>query len=309
MKKTEVSLLFVFVMQASSYCFIRKSKIQIEQILKTLNRISHQLDCNADYRKRKMMIYVFCMLMYGLILAFLFTYFYSDQRINDQAYLKNSTLFLSFSKLNPNFLPMLRDFSVSSHTLVNSIFVIGSTACYAFLCIEMRCLFLHITYQIQSVKSKENVYQLLHAYDELANVLSDVDSIFSYTVFVLVLSSMAGLFWSTYSLIFLQKTHLEFITPFWFSGFYFVIVLLAVILSASETARAGNVAREWVVSLPGFFPLLYLELKIQIRKNFKREIALTLWKMYTIDRSLLFSALGTLVTYGILIATLGNVQS
>ncbi|GBO07316.1 hypothetical protein AVEN_226335-1 [Araneus ventricosus] len=121
---------------------------------------------------------------------------------------------------------------------------------------------------------------------------------------------MAGLFRSIYSLIFLQQTHFEFSIPYWFSWIYFWIVLLSVIFSASEAVQAGKLARELIVSLPGFLPLRYTELKKKVRrKNLKREIVLTLCKTYTIDRSLLFSALGTLATYGILIATLGNVQS
>ncbi|GBN53605.1 hypothetical protein AVEN_213026-1 [Araneus ventricosus] len=173
----------------------------------------------------------------------------------------------------------------------------------------MRCLFLHIANQIHSGKKEDNAYQLLHTYDELANVLSSIDDIFSYPVCVLVVSSMAGLFRPIYSLIFLLETHFEFSILYLFSGIYYSIVLLSVIFSASEAVQAGKLARELIVSLPGFLPLRYTELKQIVRRNFKREIVLTLWKTYTIDRSLLFSALGTLATYGILIATLGNVQS
>ncbi|GBN87247.1 hypothetical protein AVEN_266250-1 [Araneus ventricosus] len=307
MKKIEGPLLPVFVIQISSYYFIRRSQNQIGQILKILNRISHQLQCDADYRKRKRATYVFCIVMYSLIIAYLYTYFCSERRIIDQEYLKNYTLSRGFSKSSANCLPVLRDFAVSFYTLGNSIVIIGTTACYTFLCVQMRCLFLHIANQIRSVK-EDNAYQLLHAYDDLANVLSNIDDIFSYTAFVLVVSSMAALFRSIYSLIFLLETHFEFFILYWFSGLYYSIVLLSIIFSASEAVQAGKVARELVVSLPGFFPLRYTEMKKIVRRNFKREIVLTLWKTYTIGRSLLFSEFGTLVTYGILIATLGNVQ-
>ncbi|GBO31452.1 hypothetical protein AVEN_187692-1 [Araneus ventricosus] len=309
MKKIEGPLLLVFVIQISSYYFIRKSQNKIGQILKILNRISHQLQCNTDYRKRKTAIYVFCIVMYSICVAYLYTYFCSERRIIDQEYLKNYTLSRGFSKLSENCLPLLRDFAVSFYTLGNSILIIGTTACYTFLCVQMRCLFLHITKHIRSVKGEDNACQLLNAYDDLADVLCNIDDIFSYIVFVLVVSSMAGLFRTIYSLIFLQQTHFEFCIPYWFSGIYYSIVLLSVIFSASEAVQAGKLARELIVSLPGFLPLRYMELKKIVRRNLKREIVLTLWKTYTIDRSLLFSALGTLATYGILIATLGNVQS
>ncbi|GBL86257.1 hypothetical protein AVEN_54243-1 [Araneus ventricosus] len=309
MKKIEGPLLLVFLIQISYYYFIRRSQNQIGQILKILNRISHQLQCNTDYRKRKTAIYVFCIVMYSLCVAYLYIYFCSERRIIDQEYLKNYILSRGFSKLSSNCLPLLRDFAVSFYTLGNSILIIGTTACYTFLCVQMRCLFLHIANQIQSVKEEESACQLLHAYGELANVLSNIDDIFSYTVFVLVVSSMAGLFRPIYSFIFLLETHFEFSILYLFSGIYFSIVLLSVIFSASEAVQAGKVARELIVSLPGFLPFRYTELKKIVRRNFKREIVLTLWKTYTIGRSLLFSALGTLAAYGILIATLGNVQS
>ncbi|GBM77889.1 hypothetical protein AVEN_262384-1 [Araneus ventricosus] len=309
MKKIEGPLLLVFVIQISSYYFIRRSQNKIGQTLNILNRISHQLQCDTNYRKRKTAICVFCIVMYSLILAYLSTYFCSEQRIIYQEYLKNYTLSRGFYKLSPNCLPLLRDCDVFFYSLGSSILIIGTTACYTFLCVEIRCLFLHITKQIRSVKGEDNACQLLHAYDDLADVLSNIDDIFSYTVFVLVVSSMAGLFRSIYSLIFLQQTHFEFSIPYWFSGIYYSIVMLSVIFSASEAVQAGKLARELMVSLPRFLPLRCTELKKIVRRNFKREIILTLWKTYTIDRSLLFSALGTLATYGILIATLGNVQS
>ncbi|GBM51425.1 hypothetical protein AVEN_271332-1, partial [Araneus ventricosus] len=309
MKKKEGPVLLVFVIQISSYYFIRRSQNQIGQILKILNRISHQLQCNTDYKKRKRAIYVFYIVMYSLSIAYLYIYFCSERRIVDQVYLKNYTLSRGFSKLSSNCLPLLCDFAVSFYTLGSSILIIGTTACYTFLCVEMRCLFLHIANQIQSVKEEENAYELLHAYGELANVLSNIDDIFSYTVFVLVVSSMAGLFRPIYSLIFLLETNFEFSILYLLSGIYFSIVLMSVIFSASEAVQAGKLARELIVSLPAFLPLRYTELKKIVRRNFKREIVLTLWKTYTIDRLLLFSALGTLATYGILIATLGNVQS
>ncbi|GBN98166.1 hypothetical protein AVEN_55966-1 [Araneus ventricosus] len=309
MKKIEGPLLLVFVDTGFLLIILSEDLKQTGQILQILNRISHQLQCNTDYRKRKTAIYVFCIVMYCLCVAYLYTYFCSERRIIDQEYLKNYTLSRGFSKLSSNCLPLLRDFAVSFYTLGNSILILGTTACYTFLCVQMRCVFLHIANQIQSVKKEDNAYQLLHAYDELANVLSSIDDIFSYTVCVLVVSSMAGLFRPIYSLIFLQETHFEFSILYLFSGIYYSIVLLSVIFSASEAVQAGKLARELIVSLPGFLPLRYMELKKMVRSNFKREIVLTLWKTYTIYRSLLFSALGTLATYGILIATLGNVQS
>ena len=37
-----------------------------------------------------------------------------------------------------------------------------------------------------------------------------------------------------------------------------------------------------------------------------QKLQFTVWKIYVLDRSFVFTAFGTLLTYGILLATLGN---
>ncbi|GIY52832.1 hypothetical protein CDAR_432631 [Caerostris darwini] len=76
--------------------------------------------------------------------------------------------------------------------------------------------------------------------------------------------------------------------------------------AANQTAAT---AREFVLSLPRCFPKRYSTIKLLVRRSFKPKTALTLGNIYRIDRSLLISAIGTLITYGILLGTLGRVQS
>ncbi|GIX74389.1 hypothetical protein CEXT_47381 [Caerostris extrusa] len=48
------------------------------------------------------------------------------------------------------------------------------------------------------------------------------------------------------------------------------------------------------------------EMKMKLEKYLDVENSLTLWNIYTVDRSLLITSFGTLLTYGILIGTLGK---
>ncbi|GFY69409.1 uncharacterized protein TNIN_334731 [Trichonephila inaurata madagascariensis] len=82
-----------------------------------------------------------------------------------------------------------------------------------------------------------------------------------------------------------------------------------VILSASSANRAADVAKEAVMSLPGRIPEYHNELKVILRKECKQNVCLTLWKIYKIDKSLIISALGVLMSYGFLIATFGTISS
>ncbi|GBN42939.1 hypothetical protein AVEN_116640-1 [Araneus ventricosus] len=79
-----------------------------------------------------------------------------------------------------------------------------------------------------------------------------------------------------------------------------------IVSSASAANKAALIARDIVISLPGWFPESYQELKLLIRQKYKKKVSLTLWKLYKIDNSLLISALGTLVTYGFLMGSVGG---
>ncbi|GIY47366.1 uncharacterized protein CDAR_501941 [Caerostris darwini] len=89
---------------------------------------------------------------------------------------------------------------------------------------------------------------------------------------------------------------------------YFILLLIT-LTPAADVNQASAMAREFVLSLPGWIPQRYSRIKVLIRRSFMRETALTLWKIYRIDNSLLISAIGTLISYGILFGTLGIVQS
>ncbi|GFX10013.1 uncharacterized protein TNCV_4101521 [Trichonephila clavipes] len=81
-------------------------------------------------------------------------------------------------------------------------------------------------------------------------------------------------------------------------------------LPASNTNEAIRVAQGTIASVPGWFPLQYKKLKIYVQTKFKhQELGLSLWKIYTIDKPLLISTLGALVSYGILLGTLGSIRN
>ncbi|GFS51555.1 hypothetical protein TNIN_41121 [Trichonephila inaurata madagascariensis] len=86
-------------------------------------------------------------------------------------------------------------------------------------------------------------------------------------------------------------------------------ILGMLIISASSANAAVDVAKEAVLSFPGKIPQYYNELKVILRKDCKQSVCLTLWKIYKIDRSLIISAVGVVMSYGFLIATLGTVSS
>ncbi|GIY99631.1 uncharacterized protein CEXT_483381 [Caerostris extrusa] len=120
---------------------------------------------------------------------------------------------------------------------------------------------------------------------------------------------LADLFWLGYSFAFTPSVN-NATSIFVAIGFiqYFCAAADHFTSSCSCQRGCGN-GEETVLSLPGWFPKQYSIIKMHVRRRFMPKTTLTLWKIYRIDKSLLISAIGTLISYGILVGTLGSVQN
>ncbi|GBM00152.1 hypothetical protein AVEN_176395-1 [Araneus ventricosus] len=140
--------------------------------------------------------------------------------------------------------------------------------------------------------------------------MSFADDFLSFPAFVTVLNGMIGLFSFTYNFIVELKSDLN----------YFVFVantdgivlnltlLLVIMLPGAAVNQVARISKETAKSLPWRFPQHYMEIKKILRQQ-TTFAELTLWKIYAIEKSLLVSALGTLVTYGFLVGTMGSIQN
>ncbi|GFT33495.1 uncharacterized protein NPIL_668881 [Nephila pilipes] len=130
----------------------------------------------------------------------------------------------------------------------------------------------------------------------------------SSSAFVIVVSSMTGMFYMGYNMIFIPKDGYVDYLCYISGGLFHFSIMGIIIVSASAANKASELAKETVMSLPGIFPKCYNELKAILRKDCKQQVCLTLWNIYKIDRSLIITAMGVLINYGILLATLGTVS-
>ncbi|GIY77254.1 uncharacterized protein CEXT_320791 [Caerostris extrusa] len=136
-----------------------------------------------------------------------------------------------------------------------------------------------------------------------------MDNVLNLPVFISVFNILIGLFWYGYSFAF--PPNVSYAMEIYVSmGFVQYFVLLLITLTPAAAAnQAAAMARELVLSLPAWFPKRYNIINMHVRRKFKHKTALTLWKIYRIDKSLLISAVGSLISYGILLGTLGSVQN
>ncbi|GFX63653.1 uncharacterized protein TNCV_2824391 [Trichonephila clavipes] len=138
--------------------------------------------------------------------------------------------------------------------------------------------------------------------DELKNIMKSLEDYLCFSEFVIVLSALLRLFFINYELIFVSGDYLH----AFFGEILFIASVCMIILPASAANIAFSLAKEAVQSLPWKISQYYTNLKVIIRSECSRDVSLTLWKVYKIKRSLILSAMGTLATYGMLLATQGG---
>ncbi|GFX10004.1 uncharacterized protein TNCV_4101431 [Trichonephila clavipes] len=179
---------------------------------------------------------------------------------------------------------------------------------YCFVCYCMKLFFLEFVSKSKDLILLNDYQNALQIYQELTETLTFTNDFLAYPAFINIVCVMFGLFIFSYSFVFLPKDNFL-IYAFTFGGVtLYLMALIPLMLSGACCNRAASQARDTVVSLPGWFPQHYRMLKMLIRQKFKKKFALTLWKIYAIRESLLMSALGTLITYGFLVGTIGIAQ-
>ncbi|GBM93615.1 hypothetical protein AVEN_202564-1 [Araneus ventricosus] len=87
---------------------------------------------------------------------------------------------------------------------------------------------------------------------------------------------------------------------------YHMLNLLLLIASASITNEAKDKTKRIINSLPYRIPALCKQIRCMIKGNYEQDNSLTLWNFCVLNRSTLTTSVGTLLTYGILLGTLGK---
>ncbi|GBL97569.1 hypothetical protein AVEN_163014-1 [Araneus ventricosus] len=79
-------------------------------------------------------------------------------------------------------------------------------------------------------------------------------------------------------------------------------------LPAAAANESAEMAKSTIKLMGSSIPHSYRDLEMYLRQRWKPRVVMTLWKIYKIDKSLLISALGTLMAYGMLLGTSGSVN-
>ncbi|GFS48573.1 uncharacterized protein NPIL_508851 [Nephila pilipes] len=154
--------------------------------------------------------------------------------------------------------------------------------------------------------SPEELNNLLSIYGYIAKLISDMDREFSFHTFATVVLCMSGLFWRGYSFVFHANVSIEGSVFMICSMILYLSFQLQIMISASATNELSRKSKNIVNNLVLQTSPKRQRLGYILRKNCSQDCTLSLWNIYVVDKALIISTLGTLLTYGMLVGTLGK---
>lgn len=297
-RRMECALLLVILFQSTAHVSMYRNRKKVLLVVRNLTRASRMLRRTkffADIKKR-IRCQVFRSVCYMISLVTL-------RLTADNMHLLGSTCEKSQTCFAMGYTAGL------VAPMVMLILLTSFVSFYSNVCAILKYLFGELVKEFQKQDIEYEYARLLAIYKEIVDVMDIVEEHFSYPVFATMLTIMGGLFRTSYMVMF--QANMDYNKYFYtiITGFAYGYSMVILILRGSEANRYAVMARYAVMRLPGVLPNYYKKLKVEIRKEFKSKVVLTFWRIYVIERSMLINALGTLATYGILVATLGNVQS
>ncbi|GBM44723.1 hypothetical protein AVEN_103188-1 [Araneus ventricosus] len=120
---------------------------------------------------------------------------------------------------------------------------------------------------------------------------------------------MSGMFWFTYACAYMEEEDYYFYIFAVLGIIYYFLVLLSVLLPAAAVNEAAEMAKSNIFFMESWIPQPCRDSRVYLRQKLKPRVEMTLWKIYKVDKSLLISSLGTILTYGMLLGTLGSVKN
>ncbi|GIY79380.1 uncharacterized protein CDAR_204631 [Caerostris darwini] len=306
--KDEWTVLIVLFLQLWISICVFQSRARIRLLTKELDRISNILHVYIIQKKKmlKIFIWLYCLFVSSVTVFFTVTIFNSGMVAQEQHKLRNSEIVAAHLKEHT---VVILNSSFIFTTLVGNFFAGILPGYYCFVCCCMKEIFLHFIWKSKVLIARQDYPRILEIYKEMNEAMVMMDDFLSLPILVSVVNILASLSWYGYSFAF--PPNVNNLTGVFVSiGFLQYSVLLLITLTpAAAVNQVAAMARELVLSLPGWIPKRYSIIKSLICRSCMGKTSLTLWKIYRIENSLLISAIGTLISYGILIGTLESIQS
>lgn len=142
-----------------------------------------------------------------------------------------------------------------------------------------------------------------HEYDEIAKFISWINDTFHNMLFVTLSILLTWVFWNSYIIIAVDQRRVERSSRVMLLLYSF-LEFCAICFFASSVTKAASDIGETICSLP--LGVVHAENLPFLFKTVRKFSGFTLFDSIVIDKSMIISAVGLLLTYGVLIFTLGR---
>ncbi|GBN99163.1 hypothetical protein AVEN_198638-1 [Araneus ventricosus] len=291
--RNQFPILIIGILKVTLYISVYRKRRHILKIMENLNQeLKMCPKCNLRKEKYSLVAFftfatLFCVVWYAIDF-----HFRCGRRIIHQC-------LVGVLLLKP-FISCFIEINDFLFYFVGNIILPSFIMFYMLVCILSRIIFQHIRDNLGLVRVLEDFQKLVTLHEHTLNNLEYFDKNFSFSFFITILLTMIGIFRCGYSVAFIDDNPTLLNAYSISSMFLYMLYQLLLMIAGSITNEATNDTSN--------------VLKNRYNKDFKSpklevdfsQNSLTIWKIYKLDRSLIISSFGTLLTFGILLGTLGK---
>ncbi|GBM45921.1 hypothetical protein AVEN_206463-1 [Araneus ventricosus] len=291
--RNQFPILIIGILKVTLYISIYRKRRHILKIMENLNQELKMFPKHNLRKEKYSLIAFFTFTSLFCVVWYVMDFHFGFGRKKNQQYIVGVLLRKPFISCFVEINDFLFDF-------VGIIVVSSFTVFYMLVCILSRIIFQRIRDNLGLVRVLEDFQKLATFHEHILNILGYFDKNLSFSSFITILLTMIGIFRCGYSVAFIEDNSTLLNAYMLSSMFLYMLFQLLLMISGSITNEDANGTSN--------------VLKKRYNKDFKSpklevdfsQNSLTLWRIYILDRSLIIASFGTLLTFGILLATLGK---
>ncbi|GBM00147.1 hypothetical protein AVEN_176392-1 [Araneus ventricosus] len=298
-KRTVFTLFVLIVLKFLLYVSIYKKRRQIFRLTNDLNKALKALNVSTLSNMAKK-FNLSCIVVLAIVLTWAAVSFclgFSSLKAERFYFIQSNTSLISY-------IPYIVQVIEFPYWIVADTILCLFVFYYVFICKIIRILFRNFQKQLGRTHSTRDFMNGISCYEDILKNMNNFNEQFSIPAFLVVLITMMAVFRAGYKLAFKEYVTLHSGLALTFAVLFCFSVQLALMISACLTNEAKSVTHCSVRRL--FYRFCTDSFKFVSLKTDSSQSTLTLGKIYQLDRSLIIASIATLLTYGILLGTLGK---
>ncbi|GFS42636.1 hypothetical protein NPIL_415091 [Nephila pilipes] len=180
---------------------------------------------------------------------------------------------------------------------------------YSGFCFSLQQFLKNLQARLKKAIKEDDIARVFQSYDEVLQVIEFIEDAYCVPVFISTIICMVALFRAGYYYSFRKSSSFSFYALCLAYSAYNLCVFLILITVASKVNRIATQNRSLVKSLERRYITGKKSEFLEQYLNINRKVLFSLGNTYIINQSLIWTAIGTVFSYGIIIGTLGSVNS